>query len=258
MNRIRGRRVLITGASAGIGEACARAFAERGAHLVLVARRLDRLHALEVELRESHGVGVEIAQVDVTDRASVDAFASTLEGADRIPDVLINNAGLGRGFHPFHEGEVEDWEEMIDTNLKGLLHVTRAVLPGMAERGSGHVVNIGSLAGHEVYPGGNVYCATKFGVEALTRALRLDLMGTGVRVSSVDPGMVDTEFSTVRFHGDQKRAAAVYRGLQPLTAADVADAVLYCVTRPPHVNIQDILMTPTAQASATAAHRSAD
>jgi 3-hydroxy acid dehydrogenase / malonic semialdehyde reductase len=168
---------------------------------------------------------------------------------------VVNNAGLARGFDPIHQGSPADWDEMIDTNLKGLLYVTRAVLPGMVERGRGHVINIGSTAGHDVYPKGNVYCATKFAVNALTQGMRMDLLGTGVRVSTVDPGMVETEFSLVRFHGDAERADRVYQGLQPLTAGDVADAVLWCATRPPHVNIDEIILKPTAQASATQVHR---
>jgi len=170
-------------------------------------------------------------------------------------DILVNNAGLSRGMDKVYTGAIQDWEEMIDTNVKGLLYVTRAVLPGMVARGRGHVINIGSLAGHEVYPNGNVYCASKHAVEALTRAMRLDLSGTGVRVSAVDPGMAETEFSVVRFRGDAARADKVYQGWQPLQAEDVADAVLWCATRPAHVNIQDVVIMATDQASTTVVNR---
>jgi 3-hydroxy acid dehydrogenase / malonic semialdehyde reductase len=170
-------------------------------------------------------------------------------------DVLVNNAGLSRGLDKLHEGLVSDWEEMIDTNVKGLLYVSRAVVPGMVARGRGHVINIGSIAGHEVYPNGNVYCATKFAVQALSRGLRMDLVATPVRVSSVDPGMVETEFSRVRFHGDEVRAAGVYKGISALTPDDVAEAVVFCATRPPHVSIAEMIVMPTAQASAMLAYR---
>jgi serine 3-dehydrogenase len=196
------------------------------------------------------------AQLDVRDRRAVENWAGGLEAGWRGIDVLVNNAGLARGLAPLHEDEVADWEEMIDTNLKGLLYVTRAVLPGMVERKRGHVINIGSIAGHEVYPGGNVYCATKHAVAALNRALAIDTLGTGVRVSSVDPGMVETEFSLVRFHGDGERAQAVYTGLDPLQGEDVAEAVLFCATRPPHANVREMVLMPSAQASAVHVHRS--
>ncbi|MBF2002812.1 MAG: SDR family NAD(P)-dependent oxidoreductase, partial [Synechococcales cyanobacterium M58_A2018_015] len=170
-------------------------------------------------------------------------------------DVLINNAGLSRGLDKLHEAKRSDWEEMIDTNVKGLLYVTRAVVPGMVERGQGHVINIGSIAGHQTYPGGSVYCATKAAVRALTEGLKLDLLGTPIRVSAVDPGMVETEFSQVRFHGDTERAKQVYRGMTPLTPNDIAEIVLFCATRPPHVNISDIVVLATDQSSATLVHR---
>ncbi len=169
--------------------------------------------------------------------------------------MLVNNAGLGLGLDKLHEGLVDDWERMIDTNVKGLLYVTRAVVPGMVARGRGHVINLGSTAGHEAYPGGNVYCGTKHAVDAITKGLRMDLVDTPVRVSTVDPGMVETEFSVVRFHGDSDRAKKVYQGIDPLTAVDIADAILYCATRPPHVQINEIIMTPTNQASSLVVHR---
>ncbi len=252
---VTGKRVMVTGASSGIGEACARAFAAAGSHLVLVARRLDRIEALGRDLEAAHGVEVRTGRVDVRDRTAVEGFVASLAEPWSAIDVLVNNAGLARGIAPLQEGSVEDWEEMLDTNVKGLLYVTRAVVRGMVARGSGHVVNIGSIAGHEVYPGGNVYCASKHAVTALNRSLAIDVLGTGVRVSSVDPGMVETEFSVVRFHGDTDRAAGVYRGLEPLRPEDVADAVVYCATRPPHANVRELILMPTAQASAVHSHR---
>jgi 3-hydroxy acid dehydrogenase/malonic semialdehyde reductase len=253
--RLRGQRALVTGASSGIGEACARAFAGEGCHLLLVARRRDRIDELARQCREVHGVDVLPAAIDVRDRTAVESWIDALESGWRDIDVLVNSAGLARGLAPLHEGNVEDWEEMIDTNLKGLLYVTRAVLRGMVERGKGHVINIGSIAGHESYAGGNVYCATKHAVTGLTRALAIDTLGSGVRVSSVDPGLVDTEFSEVRFHGDRGRARSVYQGLRPLGADDVAEAVMFCATRPPHANVREMVLLSAAQASSVHVHR---
>lgn len=247
MKKLEGRWILVTGASAGIGEACARRFAESGANLVLWARRLDRLEILASELRDRDGVEVEIRQVDVRDRDLVIRQAAELVESGRVPDVLLNNAGLASGFDSIHEGDYADWDRMIDTNVKGLLNVTRELLPHMVARGTGHVVNIGSTAGHQVYPKGNVYNASKFAVKALTEGTNLDVAGTRVRVSSVDPGFVHTEFSRVRFHGDDERAEGVYQGFAPLTADDVADCVLFVVTRPPHVNVFNMVLLPTAQ-----------
>ncbi|HEX6938763.1 MAG TPA: SDR family NAD(P)-dependent oxidoreductase [Longimicrobiales bacterium] len=257
MNRIQGKVVVITGATSGIGEACARAFAGRGAELVLLARRTERLAALADELRSEHGVAVRTFGLDVRDREGVIAFGRQLEAEGVTPDVLVNNAGLGRGLEKLHEGRFEDWDEMIDTNIKGLLNVTRVILPMMVRRDRGHVVNIGSTAGHMVYPGGNVYNATKFAVRALNEAMNVDLLGTRIRVSSIDPGMVETEFSKVRFRGDEERAAAVYRGFKPLTAEDIADAVVYVVNAPEHVNVLDMVILPTAQRNVYLVDRSA-
>ncbi len=255
-SRLRGARVLITGASAGIGRSSARIFADRGAHLVLLARRLDRLRGLRDELRDRHGVDVRVFGLDVRDRTGVDDLVGKLASENLLPDVLINNAGLSRGLDPLHEGSVQDWEEMIDTNVKGLLYMSRAILPHMVERDSGHVINVGSIAGHIVYPRGNVYNASKFAVRALTEGMNLDLAGTRVRVSTVDPGLVETEFSRVRFRGDDERAAEVYRGYTPLSPDDVADIIAYVAGTPPHVNIFQTVVYPTDQRSPYVLHRS--
>lgn len=247
MNRISGKLILITGASSGIGAACARRFAAEGARLALWARRRDRLDQLAAELGQGAGNGVHLAAVDVRDRALVNRAAAELVAAGGVPDVLVNNAGLASGLAKLQDGDPDDWDRMIDTNLKGLLNVTRAILPHMIARRRGHVVNIGSTAGHLTYPMGNVYNATKFGVRALTEGMNLDVAGTPIRVSAVDPGMVETEFSDVRFHGDRQRAQAVYQGFRPLTPDDVADAIAYVVNLPEHVNILDLVIVPTAQ-----------
>ena len=241
---------LVTGGSAGIGEACARRFAAEGHDLAIWARRADRLEELAAELERAHGTTVRRDTVDVRDRTRVAAAAEALLAEAGVPDVLINNAGLAAGFDLLHEGDPDDWDRMIDTNLKGLLNVSRAILPAMVERRRGHVINLGSTAGYQVYPKGNVYNATKFGVRALTKGMNLDLAGTGVKASSVDPGYVETEFSVVRFHGDEERADAVYRGFEPLSAADVADVVWFVASRPARVNVFDVLLVPTAQRDA--------
>ncbi len=254
---LKDKNVFVTGASSGIGLASARAFAAAGARLLLAARRIDRLEALAAELEAGHGVACRVFELDVRRRADVEAAVAGLPAEWAEIDVLVNNAGLSRGLDKLYEGLADDWDEMVDTNVKGLLYVTRAVLPGMVRRGRGHVINIGSIAGHEVYPGGAVYCASKFGVHAISRALRLDLSGTGVRVTSVDPGMVETEFSRVRFHGDEARAAKVYQGFEPLEPDDVAEAVVWCASRPAHVNISELIVMPTAQASTSLVSRKA-
>jgi serine 3-dehydrogenase len=255
MYSLKGKIVFITGASSGIGRSCTRAFAWQGARLILAARRQTRLEELAAELKLKPGREVHILVLDVRSQAAVQGAVDDLPSGWEEVDVLLNNAGLSRGLDKLHEGKISDWEEMIDTNIKGLLYVSRAVIPGMVKRGRGHIINIGSIAGHEVYPGGNVYCATKFAVNALTKGLRLDLSGTGLRVTNVDPGMVETEFSLVRFRGDAERAEKVYKGLTPLSPDDIADAVVYCATRPPHVNISEIIVMPTDQASTTVVHR---
>jgi NADP-dependent 3-hydroxy acid dehydrogenase YdfG len=238
--------VMITGASSGIGAACARAFAAAG-RLILCARREARLRDLAEQLdAETH-----VMTFDVRDRASVQANIALLGPAWSKVDVLVNNAGLAAGFGPVLEGDPHDWGRMIDTNVRGLLEVTRAIVPHMASRGRGHVINIGSIAGRETYPNGVVYCASKAAVDRITRGLRMELNGTGVRVSTVDPGAVETEFSVVRFHGDDQRADDVYRGMTPLTGDDVAETVVWVADRPAHVQIAEVVIFPTDQGAAT-------
>ena len=251
MSNLRDRIVLITGASSGIGAACARKFAECGARLILVARRKERLEQLAIDL----GVEMHLLNLDLRDRTTVENSLASLPKAWQAVDVLVNNAGLSRGLDKLHEGDIDGWEEMVDTNIKGLLYISRAVIPQMVQRGRGHIINIGSIAGHELYPGGNVYCATKHAVDALTKGMRIDLVDTPLRVSTVDPGLVETEFSAVRFNGDKKRAESVYKGYQPLTGDDVAEAVVWIADRPPHVQIAEVIILPTAQASAAVVHK---
>ena len=246
--------VLITGASAGIGWSCAEVFAREGARLILTARRADKLAELAAMLADRHGASCHTLELDVQNRQAVNTAIEGLAADWSDIDILINNAGLSRGLDKVHEADHQDWEEMIDTNIKGLLWVTRAVLPGMVARDQGHVINIGSVAGRQVYPGGNVYCATKHAVRALNQGLRLDLVGTRVRCSSVDPGLVETEFSLVRFRGNEERAQPVYKNFPPLQPEDVAETVLFCATRPAHVNIQDVLIMPQDQAAVFASH----
>lgn len=246
--------ILITGASSGIGEACARAFAAAGKPVALLARRLDRLESLAKELEREHRIEARAFRLDVTDREAVGAFADREKALlDRV-EVLLNNAGLAKGLDPVQSGNLDDWEIMIDTNLKGLLYLTRAVLPHLVAKKRGHVIQLGSIAGRWVYPRGNVYCATKRAVSALTETLRLDLHGTGIRVTEVSPGMVETEFSLVRL-GDAAKAETVYAGVNPLTAKDIADCVLWAASRPAHVNVQEIVVYPTDQATAGVVHR---
>jgi NADP-dependent 3-hydroxy acid dehydrogenase YdfG len=241
--------ILITGASSGIGKACAEAFAREKKALFLVARRSDRLDAVASDLRTRFGVEVVTAAVDVADEKQVLALAQSHARELEKVDVLINNAGLARGMDPLHQGASADWNEMIDTNIKGLLWFTKLVLPIFTKRNSGHIVMMGSVAARWMYAKGNVYSATKAAVHALAESLRLDLLGTRIRVTTIAPGMVETEFSEVRFKGDAARAKTVYEGMQPLTAEDVADAILWAANRPAHVNIQEIVMYPVDQAS---------
>jgi len=241
------RIVAITGASSGIGASCARKLAAEGFRLILVARRKDRLDRLAGEL-DVESCTIEL---DVRDHKAVKTAMAGLTEKWANIDILINNAGLSRDLCKLQEGRIESWEQMIDTNIKGLLYVSRAVLPGMIERGSGHVINIGSIAGHEVYPGGNVYCATKHAVDAITKGMRLDLVETPVKVSTIDPGLVETEFSEIRFYGDKELAKKVYRGFKPLEPDDVADTAVWVAKRPAHVQVAEVIILPSAQASST-------
>jgi len=256
MTPLKGRRSLVTGATSGFGLAIARRLAAEGAHVVLTGRREDRLQSLAAELRQLHSIEAVPLAFDVRDRVAVERALRGASGLLETLEIVVNNAGLAAGLDPVQSADPDDWDRMIDTNVKGLLWVTRAVLPGMIARKDGHVVNIGSVAGHQPYGGGSVYAATKFAVRAISDALRYDVLGTGIRVTNVEPGLAETEFSLVRFRGDEARAKAVYRGVQPLAAEDVADAVAWALTRPPHVNVQQILLMPTDQASAYALHRS--
>ena len=255
MKSLAGKVVLITGASSGIGRATAFAFAGAGARLLLCARRLELLQELEAPLKEAGAVAVSLFRLDVRDRAAVDAAIAGLPADWKAIDILVNNAGLSRGLTKLYEDDPQNWDEMIDTNVKGLLSVTRAVVPGMVARNAGHVINLGSTAGHMTYANGAVYCATKAAEKAISEGLKIDLMGTAVRVTSVEPGMVETEFSKVRFRGDEERAAKVYEKITPLTPEDIADAILWAATRPAHVNIHTILLTTIDQANSTVFHR---
>ena len=255
MFTLQNKTVLITGASSGIGKACAIEFAKQKANLILAARRLDRLKKLSDELAKEYQIKVKCLEVDVRNFDDVQNKFNSLESKWKQVDILVNNAGLAKGLEKIFEGKLSDWDEMIDTNIKGLLNVTRVVSPEMVERQIGHIINIGSTAGHEVYTFGNVYSATKFAVKSLTQSFRLDMLDKGIKVSSVDPGMVQTEFSKVRFSGDEQRAEQVYKGIQPLSPVDVAEAVVFCSTRPANVNINEIILTPIQQASSTQVYR---
>jgi NADP-dependent 3-hydroxy acid dehydrogenase YdfG len=250
MNRV----AFITGATAGIGEATARSLAAAAFDVIIAGRREDRLNALAREI-EKNGTKALPLTLDVRDGQAVQRAVAALPARWQEIEVLVNNAGLAVGTRPLQEGLLDDWERMIDTNVKGLLHVTRAVAPLMISRGRGHIVNIASIAGKEVYPGGNVYCATKHAVDALSRGMRVDMVQHGIKVTNIAPGMAETEFSIVRYKGDEAAAARVYDGLEPLTAQDIAETVLFAVTRPPHVCLNDIVIMPTAQASTRDVHR---
>jgi 3-hydroxy acid dehydrogenase / malonic semialdehyde reductase len=246
---MKGKIVFVTGASSGIGAATAMEFARHGAKLVLCARRLERLQAMEAELRDAGAADLLLLEIDVRDREAVKRVLTELPEAWRSIDVLVNNAGLSRGLTKLYEDDIENWEEMIDTNVKGLLYVTRAIVPGMVERNHGHVINLGSIAGHMAYANGGVYCATKAAERFISDGLRIDVNGTAIRVTSVDPGMVETDFSKIRFRGDEKRAAKTYQNVDPLQAEDIADAIMWAATRPAHVSIQSVVLTPTSQAN---------
>ena len=253
--------ILITGATSGFGEATARRFAAEGHRVIITGRRKERLEALRSEIEGMHGkvegpAIVHPLHFDVRDNAAVQVAIASLPAEWSTIDVLVNNAGLAAGLDPIQEGHLEDWERMLDTNVKGLLHVSKAVIPGMIARRTGHIINIGSTAGKEVYPKGNVYCASKYAVDALTKGMRIDLLPHGIKVTQIAPGMAETEFSTVRFGGDEARAAQVYQGLDPLRPEDVAELVYYVTTLPAHVCVNDLVVTPTAQANSTTVVRS--
>jgi len=255
MPSLRGKIVLITGASSGIGRASALAFAREGTKLLLCARRLDRLEALAPELLAAGAESVHTFALDVADRKAVESTIASLPAEWHSVEVLLNNAGLSRGLVKLQDQNPDDWDEMVSTNVLGLLYVTRAIVPGMVQRGSGHILSLGSTAGHMTYPNGAVYCATKSAEKAISEGLKLDLMGTPVRVTSIDPGMVETEFSQVRFRGDEAKAAKVYENIISLSADDIADAILWAATRPAHVNIHTILLTSIDQGNAYVLNR---
>jgi 3-hydroxy acid dehydrogenase/malonic semialdehyde reductase len=255
MPSLRGKIVLITGASSGIGRASALAFAREGAKLLLCARRLDRLEALAPELLAAGAEAVHTFALDVADRKAVESTIASLPAEWQSVEVLLNNAGLSRGLVKLQDQNPDDWDEMVSTNVLGLLYVTRAIVPGMVQRGSGHILSLGSTAGYMTYPNGAVYCATKSAEKAISEGLKLDLMGTPVRVTSIDPGMVETEFSQVRFRGDEAKAAKVYENIISLSADDIADAILWAATRPAHVNIHTILLTSIDQGNAYVLNR---
>jgi serine 3-dehydrogenase len=253
--KLTSKKVMITGASSGIGEACARAYAAEGADLILFARREDKLKNLATALENEFGVKTYIAKCDVRNFDEVKATIDAIPANFKEIDILVNNAGLARGLGKIYDADLTDWNEMIDTNVKGLLFVSRIIIPEMVKRNRGHIVNIGSIAGWETYSGGSVYCATKHAVRAISKTMAIDLNGTNVRVTEIDPGMVETEFSEVRFHGDSDRAKGVYNGMTPLSGEDIADLAIFATTRKSHVMIQSMLVTPVAQANATTCHR---
>ena len=255
MGSFEGQAVLITGASAGIGEATARAFAREGARLLLIARRRERLAALAEELAAAHGAASLCLDIDLRRHHEIQGRLESLPTEWKAIDVLVNNAGLARGTDKLQDGSLSDWDEVLDVNVRGVLALCRSVVPWMLERNRGHVINLGSIAGHEAYPGGAVYCASKHAVRAITRGLKMDLQGTPIRVTSIDPGLVETEFSLVRFRGDKDQAAKPYQGMVPLRGEDIAEAIVWSASRPAHVNISTMVVFPTAQASAMLVHR---
>lgn len=249
-NELKGQTALITGASSGIGKACAEQFATLGVNLVITARREERLSSIAQELSSQYEIRCIPLRLDVRDQTQIESAFKKLELQKIEIDILVNNAGLALSSDKIQDGSIANWDTMIDTNVKGLLYVTKAALPSMIKRNHGHIINIGSVAGHQCYTSGNIYCATKFAVRALSKSMRLDLLGTAIRVSEVDPGAVETEFSEVRWK-DKERARKFYQDFQPLVADDIADAVIFCATRPPHVNISELIVFPQAQASLT-------
>ena len=247
--------VFITGASSGIGKATATQFAALGAHILICARRNEKVLTLAEDLRKRYNVRTFAFQLDVRNQKEVERSLNALPAEWKNISVLVNNAGLSRGLDNVQDAKIEDWDEMIDTNVKGLLYITSAVLPSMVERNEGHIINIGSVAGHWTYAKGNVYAATKFAVNALSQGIKMDLLGTPIRVTSIDPGLVETEFSVVRFRGDEDRAKKVYEGLTPLTPDDIAESIVWAATRPAHVNVNNIILMATDQSAPTMVHR---
>ena len=255
MESLKGKTVFITGVTSGIGKSCTYAFAKEGANLVISARRLNLVQEIAGDISKKYGVKIHPVKLDVSKRDEVNKAVSSLPAEFKKIDILINNAGLGRGLNKFYEDNPDGWDEMIDTNVKGLLYVTNAILPQMVERKSGHIINIGSIAGREAYPKGAVYCATKHAVDAITRSLRMDVIDKNIRISTIDPGLVETGFSKVRFYGDEEKAKAAYKGLKPLTGDDIAEAIIFTATRSEHFNVAQMILFPTAQASTTHIHR---
>jgi 3-hydroxy acid dehydrogenase/malonic semialdehyde reductase len=255
MASLKGKTVLVTGASSGIGKATATAFANEGCRLLLCSRSLDKLQASQPELTSAGAEAVHVFDLDVRNRKSVETALDALPAEWKEIDVLVNNAGLSRGLTKLYEDDPENWEEMIDTNVKGLLYVTRSVVPGMVARGRGHVISLGSTAAYMTYANGAVYCASKAAEKVISEGLKIDLMGTPVRVTSIDPGMVETNFSSVRFRGDEEKAAKVYQNITPLQPQDVADAIVWAASRPAHVNIHNVVMTTIDQANSTVFNR---
>jgi 3-hydroxy acid dehydrogenase/malonic semialdehyde reductase len=249
------KTALITGATAGIGRATAYQFGANGYRLILTGRRMERLVEIQKDLKQKFNTDSLLLNFDIRKNEEVVEAINSLDSTWKNINVLVNNAGLAVGLNKFQDGELDDWERMIDTNIKGLLYITRAISPGMIERKQGHIINVGSIAGRETYPFGNVYCATKHAVDSLSKAMRIDMVEFGIKVTQIAPGAVETEFSNVRFKGDDERADKVYEGFEPLRAEDVADAIYYCASLPAHVNINDLLIMPTAQASSGIIHR---
>ncbi len=249
------RTILITGATSGIGKACAYQFGANEDNIIITGRRGERLNEIKEDLKSKFGIEVFVLQFDVRDKLAVKESINSLPEEWKNIDILINNAGLAVGLNRIQDGEIEDWERMIDTNIKGLLYVSKEVMPLMTARKTGHIINIGSIAGKETYPYGNVYCATKHAVDSLTKAMRIDMVEFGIKVTQIAPGAVETEFSNVRFKGDDVKADSVYKGFEPLRPEDIADAAYYCANLPAHVNINDLLIMPTAQANAGIIHK---
>lgn len=255
MEQLKNKNVFITGASSGIGKACAYAFAEQGANIIISARRKEIVQEIAADINKKYGIKTCAIQLDVRNRADVENAVKSLPADFQQIDILINNAGLGRGLNKFFDDNPDGWEEMIDTNIKGLLYVTYAVIQQMVKRESGHIINIGSIAGLEAYPKGSVYCATKAAVESIAKSVRMDVVDKNIKVSNIDPGMVETNFSSIRFYGDEEKAKNVYKGITALTAEDIADTAVFIASRKPHVNIAEVVIFPTAQASATISHK---